>query len=366
MAAASRSVWSHALDVVKLATTPLAPSDFLELVAPLQARHSLRARIESVREETADARTLTLRPARGWSGHRAGQFAPLGVTIEGRILRRTYSISSAPERRDGCITVTVKAVPGGRVSTFLTREAKPGDYVTLGPAQGEFVVDEARDERRLFLTAGSGVTPVASIVRALAERGRLGDAIHVHYAPRATEAIFGAELQALAARHPGYRYVLVSTREGTARNRFTREALDAAASDWRARSAWACGPRALLDEVESCFAAAGRSTALNVERFQAKLAPSELGASEASGGRVRFGRSKRDVEADGRTPLLRVAEGAGVNAPHGCRMGICHSCDATMVSGCVRDLRTGKRIEEPGSRIQVCVCAAAGDVEIAL
>ena len=363
MAATSRSAWSHALEVVRLATTPLAPSDFLELVAPLQARHSLRARIESVREEAAGARTLTLRPAKGWSGHRAGQFATVGVTVDGRIVTRTYSISSPPGRRDGCITITVKGVPGGKVSTVLTRDAKPGDYVTLGPAQGDFVVDEARDEGRLFLTAGSGVTPVASIVRALAERGELADVIHVHYAPSAHEAIFHAELRELAAKHPGYRYVLLTTREGAETNRFTRAALEAAAPDWRDRATWACGPRALLDEIEACFAQAGRSAALTVERFQAKLAPPDPGAS---GGRVRFGRSRREVEADGRTPLLHIAEGAGVKAPHGCRMGICHSCDATMVSGCVRDLRTGKQIDEPGTRIQVCVCAAAGDVEIAL
>jgi ferredoxin len=80
---------------------------------------------------------------------------------------------------------------------------------------------------------------------------------------------------------------------------------------------------------------------------------------------VRFLASRAEARSDGRTPLLRVAEGAGVNAPHGCRMGICHSCDATLVAGCVRDLRTGD-LAEPGARVQICVCAAAGDVELDL
>ena len=102
---------------------------------------------------------------------------------------------------------------------------------------------------------------------------------------------------------------------------------------------------------------------VRVERFRAKLAPA---APDACGGRVRFGRSQRELDGDGATPLLQLAERAGLNPPHGCRIGICHSCDATMRSGAVRDLRTGRRIDEPGARIQPCVCAAAGDVEIDL
>ena len=72
------------------------------------------------------------------------------------------------------------------------------------------------------------------------------------------------------------------------------------------------------------------------------------------------------MEAGGHAPLLRVAEDAGLNPPHGCRMGICHSCDATLISGCVRDLRTGALCGEPGQKVQICVCAAAGNVELAL
>jgi ferredoxin len=88
----------------------------------------------------------------------------------------------------------------------------------------------------------------------------------------------------------------------------------------------------------------------------------------AAGGEatVRFTTTATETRAARRTPLLRVAEDAGIAAPHGCRMGICHTCDTTLVSGCVRDLRTGDRIDEPGARIQVCVCAAESDVELAL
>ena len=362
----SRSIWSRVADVAGLATTPLAPSHYLSLVSPLSATHTLNARVESVTDETADARTLRLRPGRGWRRHRAGQFVRVGAEIDGRVVTRTYSISSAPERSDGCITITVKVVAGGKMSRHLARDVKPGHYVTLAPAQGDFVVPEGAPVKALFVTAGSGVTPVAAMVRSFALRGAMPDAVHVHYAPRRRDAIFAAELAQIAAAHPRYRFFLVETREesGPARPaRFGRAELEALAPDWESRQAWACGPQPLLASIEGTFLAASRAESLHVERFQPLLAPAD---PSASGGRVRFGRSRAEVEASGHASLLEVAEKAGVSAPHGCRMGICHSCDTTLVSGCVRDLRSGRRIGEPGARVQVCVCAAAGDVELSL
>jgi ferredoxin len=102
---------------------------------------------------------------------------------------------------------------------------------------------------------------------------------------------------------------------------------------------------------------------IRMERYQAKLPAS---VPNGAGGKVRFAKSGVESRADGRTALLVVAENAGIAAPHGCRMGICHSCDTTLVSGCVRDLRTGNDITECGARVQVCVSAAAGDVELDL
>jgi ferredoxin-NADP reductase len=365
-ASPSRSFWSRALDVASLVATPLSPTDYLELVLPLRASRGADARIariESVWDETKDARTLTLRPGRGWRAHRAGQFVRVSAPVDGRVMTRTYSITSSADRADGCITITVKAVQGGRMSRFLVRDAKPGDYVTLGLPQGDFVLPE-RPTEPLFITAGSGITPVMSMLRTFESRAAMPYAVHVHYAPSAREAILAPELGRIAAANPRYRFILVTTRErDQGGGRFERAQLDALVPDWRSREAWVCGPEGLLDAAEACFAAAGRAEHLHMERFRAKLAPAP--ANDA-GGRVRFGLSKRDVEARGNESLLAVAEAAGVNAPHGCRMGICHSCDATMVSGCVRDLRTGHRIDEPGARVQVCVCAAAGDVEIAL
>lgn len=346
---------------------PLRHSHYIELVNPLWTRHVLMARVVALRDETADTRTLTLRPGRGWRSHRAGQYVRLGVPIDGKRHTRTYSISSPPGRSDGCITVTVKAIEGGRVSQHLVRHVKVGDYLPLGEPQGDFTTPESMPVHPLFITAGSGITPVMSMLRSyVAEYDVIPDVAHMHYAPHALDVIFGAELQQLQGTQPHYQLHKYYTRasEHAARQHFSPAQLEEACPDWREREVWACGPSALLDAVEAHWAQAGLSRQLHVERFRARVAA--VAADGARQGRVIFIGSAVEAESDGCTNLLRVAEDAGLNPPHGCRMGICHGCNTTLVSGCVRDTRTGALIAEAGDVVQVCVCTAVGDVELAL
>jgi ferredoxin-NADP reductase len=343
------------------------PAHYVELLSPLASSH--KARVEHVRDEAPGVKTIVLRPGRGWRGHRAGQHVRVSVAIDGRLVTRTYSISSAPERRGGCIDITVKAQ--GRVSNAL-HAIEVGAFVTLGAPGGEFALpetlertmsggDAAGDQQRLlFVTGGSGVTPIAAMLRSLAARNVMPDVVHVHYARSAGDVIFGEELRCLSVDHPGYRLIEIHTAED--RRRFDGGRLAELVPDWQTREAWACGPQSLLDAIGHVYA--GRPQ-LHVERFRAALA---VLPANASGGRVRFAASapQQLIEADAATPLLHVAERAGLAPKSGCRMGICHTCDSTLVAGCVRDLRTGVAIDEPGARVQICVCAAAGDVELAL
>lgn len=323
------------------------------------------ARVEGLLDETRSARTLVLRPARGWAGHRPGHYVPVGVEIAGRRHVRTYSIASAPERFEdaGCIAITVKAIEAGLVSRHLVGEIRRGDRLWLGPAEGAFVLPETIPARTLFVTAGSGITPVMSMLRSLDAGGALPDIVHVHHAPRAGDVIFGAEVADLAKAHPAYRLHMVYTRDGSAPTRLTPRRIGAMCPDWRSRETWACGPRSLLDAVESQWGRADLAPRLHVERFQASLAAPRPGAV---GGRVRFGRSGREIDADASTSLLQAAEAAGLAPRHGCRMGICHSCTTTLRAGCVRDLRNGSIVDQPGAKVQICICTAAGPVELEL
>ncbi|MBL7497639.1 ferredoxin reductase [Frankia sp. CNm7] len=359
-----------------LLTTPLRADDFLELVNPLWSRRQLWGRVEAVRRETPDVATLTIRPGRGWREHRPGQYVGTAVRVAGVWRHRPYSVSSAPGRPDGCFQITVKAARDGRVSRRLVFEAAPGTAIRLDSPAGEFVLPEEVPERVLFLTAGSGITPVMSMLRHLALRDAMPDVVLLHSARTPEDVIFGAELRALAGRFPRLRLHECHTRpaRGTVdpdRARSQRLAgLLAVCPDWSRRSTWACGPSGLLAEVETLWSEAGVADRLRVERFHPAVAspavPGPGGSGGGGGASVHFTRSGRRVATDGATPLLHAGESAGVLMPSGCRMGICRGCVARLGAGRVRDLRTGVEHGEAGELVQTCVSAAAGDVDIDL
>jgi ferredoxin-NADP reductase len=344
---------------------PLRSSHYLELVNPLWSTHALQARVVAVWDETADARTLTLKPGRNWRAHRPGQHIRVGVPIDGKQYTRTYSISSAPEREDECITVTVKAITNGRMSHRLVRQIQVGDYLPIGIPQGDFMLPEAMPVAPLFISAGSGITPIMSMLRSLVAQERLPHVTHLHYAPHAHDVIFGAELRELAQKHARYKLHLHYTRDGqrSEDRHFSAARLTALCPDWRERETYACGPQGLLDALEQHFAEAGLEKRLHTERFRAKVASAP---TEITPGQVTFSKSRVTAKSDGVVNLLRLAEDHGLNPPHGCRMGICHGCDATLKAGCVRDLRTNTLHNEPGQTVQICICAAAGDAELEL
>ncbi|MGV0625054.1 ferredoxin reductase [Mycolicibacter minnesotensis] len=354
-----RRGWNALRRIAAQITTPLLPDDYLQLANPLWSARELRGRVLEVRRETVDSATLVIRPGWGFDfDYRAGQYIGIGLLVDGRWRWRSYSLTSPPVSGARTISITVKAMPEGFLSSHLVDGVARGTIVRLAAPQGQFVLPEPAPASVLFVTAGSGITPVMAMLRTLARRGALHDVVHLHSAPTAAESLFADELAALARAHPGYRLVLRATRDqGRLQLRGT-EALDDAVPDWRDRQAWACGPSELLADAERVWAAGGIADQLHVERFTLTRA-----GAAAAGGTVTFAASGRSVVADAATTLLEAGESAGVAMPFGCRIGICHTCVVTLVAGQVRDLRSGED-HEPGARIQTCVCAAAGDCEL--
>jgi stearoyl-CoA 9-desaturase NADPH oxidoreductase len=355
------TVSQRLLEAVAWLTTPLLPDDYLELVDPLWSSRQISGRVQDVQPETRDSATVVIRPGRGWTGHRAGQYVRVGVEVDGVRHWRSFSISSPPQRPDGCITITVKAVREGLVSPYLVRRMVSGSIVWLTTAEGDFVLPDELPARLLFLTAGSGITPVAAILRDLAARGQMPDTLLVHSAPTPGDVIFGGELRAMAARFTGLRLHERHTRIAARRGRLTMAGLARICPDWRLRQTWACGPTGMVEDAERHWRRAGLADQLHVECFHPALSP-----GGGRGGWVRFTTSGREVDADGAVPLLLVGENAGVLMPSGCRMGICYTCVARLHSGRVRDLRTGSEHGDEGELIQTCVSAAAGPVAIDL
>src|SRR5687767_7972110 len=162
--------------------TPLLPDDYLELINPLWSTRELRGRVERIHHETDDAVTILIRPGWEWEGHEPGQYLRVGVVVDGVHHWRAYSLTSDPGRPDGFISITPKLVEEGTVSPYLTRDARPGTVVRLGGVEGTFTLPETLPEKMLFITAGSGITPVMAMLRCLARRHRLTDVVHVHSA----------------------------------------------------------------------------------------------------------------------------------------------------------------------------------------
>ncbi|MDT5257064.1 MAG: stearoyl-CoA 9-desaturase oxidoreductase, partial [Mycobacterium sp.] len=236
--------------VARLLTTPLVPQDFFDLVNPLASSTDLRGRIEAIEPETGRAATVRIRVGRGWRGHRAGQYVRLGVDIDGVRQWRTYSITSSP-RQTSHITVTVKAVADGLVSNYLVHEATAGTLVHLDHATGDFTLPTPLPDKLLFVTAGSGITPVLGMLRA--HLPELADVVLVHSSGRAGDVIFGEELREFA-RDGAIRLIEHHT---DGRPRLTAQGLTELVGDWEQRDAWACGPGGLLDDLETHYAAAG-------------------------------------------------------------------------------------------------------------
>jgi len=295
---------------------------------------------------------------RGWRGHRAGQYVRLGVDIDGVRQWRTYSITSSitskPEQSSH-ITVTVKAIDGGLVSNYLVHQATAGTLVHLDHAAGDFTLPTPLPGKLLFVTAGSGITPVMGMLRA--HRQELTDVVLVHSARSADDVIFGEELRALA-RDGAIRLIEHHTTGGP---RLTARGLAELVPDWKQRDAWACGPGGLLDDLEKHYAAAGLDARLRTERFRAAALPT------GDGGAVTFTHSGVTAETNDGTTLLEAGECNGVLMPAGGRMGVCFGCVVPLRSGTVRDVRNGDLTSaSPGDGVlvQTCISAAAGPCQL--
>ncbi|PWK52537.1 ferredoxin reductase [Actinoplanes xinjiangensis] len=355
--AVTQKVRDGAWRVVELITTPVVPADYLDVIAPLRNPTVLRARIDAVRPETAKAVTLVLRPGRGWQPHRPGQYVRLGVDVDGVRLWRAYSVSSAAGRADGRFTVTVNAVENGVVSSYLLKNARKGMLVHLDLPDGEFLLPEQRPAKALFVTAGSGITPVMGMLRSALHE--LSDVVVVHSARTAEDVVFGAELRDLAAQGR----IRLIERHTLADGRLKPDGLADLVPDLFERETWACGPGQLLDDLEEHWADAGVADRLHIERFRTVV----LVAGD--GGTVTFEKSGLVVDAPGGTSILEAGEAAGQLMKSGCRMGICYKCVLPMREGIVRDLRDGtittaSEVDGDKPLIQTCISAAAGPCRI--
>jgi ferredoxin-NADP reductase len=348
-----------ALGAMRALFSPLLPDDYIEMINPLWSTQELRGRIERIQSQAGNAATIEIRPGYEWEGHAPGQFIRIGVVVDGVFHWRAYSLTSDPDDPSGCVSVTPKLVEGGKVTPYLLSEARPGEVLRLGGVEGDFILPDPVPESMLFITAGSGVTPIMSMLRHLDRQDEIRDIVHLHSAPTMDDVIFGDRLGDLDDRHPGYRlHVQVTSEQG----RMKPGDLDRLCPDWQEREAFASGPGDMLDALADHWERTGDPEHLLMERFQPKLGEWEDG----EGGTIKFTESEVEAESDGSKPILVAGEEAGLDLPFGCREGICHTCIGKLCTGRIRDLRNGKIVGQEGEMVRTCINAPEGPIEIAL
>ncbi|BBZ11244.1 oxidoreductase [Mycobacterium branderi] len=336
--------------LVDLLTGPHGVDRYTEQLDPTWTLGEARAKVVDVRR-TPRSVTLTLRPNAAFDRHvQAGQYVNVTVDVDGRRHTRCYS----PANAEGSpfLELTVGRHDGGLVSSHLYEHARPGMVVGLAGVGGDFVLPTPRPRRILFVSGGSGITPVMAMLRTLVAEGHTGELAFVHYARTPAEANYRDELAAM----PRVRVLRGYTRsgDGDLDGRFGPEHLAAAMPSPDA--VFVCGPPALVSAVhEHC-------DNVYTESF---VAPTIEVPAKPSGGRVTFADSGIEVVDDGRS-LLEQAEAAGLTPESGCRMGICHTCTRRKTCGVVRNLTTGAVSTAPDDDVQICVSVPVGDVDIAL
>ena len=344
----------------KAMTTPLLPDDYFALVRPTWSTRESTGTVVRTIKHHGNAVSIVIKPDFEWPKHKPGQYLRIGMEINGIRHWRAYSITSDPDHPNGLVSITVKHTEGGRMSPVFNNKVEPGQRVFLGEVEGEFVLPDPLPKRTLFLSAGSGVTPIMSMLRELERHNSLDDAVHIHSAKTKDDVILGTPLRALAQRQEGYSLVEYYTSE---RPRFCPADLDELCPDWRLRETFLSGPRELIDDIEKHFANEGLADRLHLERFQPVIG---VGGGSGNGGTVRFRVSDLEAECDSGVSILVGGEDAGAKLPFGCRMGICHTCVGRLRDGAVRDLRTGSITEANGQMVRTCVNAPEGEIEIDL
>lgn len=309
------------------------------------------ARLRARRWVAQDMLALTLQPNGNWQGACAGQHIQLYQPVDGVRLSRSYSLTAV--QADGTVEIAIKRHPGGRLSNRLLDYLAVGDVVEIGAPYGELQWP-AEADAVVLLAAGSGLTPLLGLLRQALAKGFSAPVELVHYVRDAAQQAFAPELQALQAQYCNLRVRwMLSSEVG----RFSPEHVAQIA----ASHALTCGPSGFVASVRAWWGSTGARAPVQAESFS----PPELNQGAGhSPLLMRFARAQREVLGDGARSLLEQAEANGLRPAHGCRQGVCASCTCLLLSGAVRDLRSGAVHSEPGQPIRLCVSVPLGDVVV--
>ncbi len=348
-----------------------------------------RLRVARIFRETPNVKTFRLMNPLGGPlpfAYLPGQFLTVAVPIDGKTVRRSYTIASSPTQQDYA-ELTVKHEPGGVVSGYLDGRVDEGDLLECSGPTGSFTFTGRECKCILLIGAGVGITPLMSVLRYLVDRSWPGDIFLLYSCKTPGDIIFREELAYLQLRHPNLKVVVtVSRPEGTdwagPTGRIGKELIASSVPDLASRYVHICGPVPFMEAMKRELADLGVPPGrIKAEAFGPALgrpeppppqAPPPLAAGETAAAArtdlpaVTFSRSGKSAALPPDKVVLEVADEIGVEIDNSCRVGTCGICRVKLLSGEVTmAVEDGL---EPGDRekriILACQAKSAGDVTV--
>ncbi len=285
-----------------------------------------------------------------------GQFSSVVLDIDGKRVVRSYSISSPPTR-PYLLELTIKRVPGGLVSNWMPDNLKIGDQVRLKGPKGKFCLEPGKIPKKiLFVSAGSGVTPIMSMSRWLCDISADVDIKFYCSVRSSQDIVFGKEIEMMTERYRLFTPCVISTTRGQNEpwtgltGRVNPQMVQMVAPDLHERQVYMCGPEGFMEAVREILHGLDFDfDNLHAESFggirTASASKPKL-ASESAAMTVQFAQAGKTVAADGSQTLLEVAEDHDVDIDYGCRSGSCQDCKVRLLSGDVDGGRDGLSADE--------------------
>ena len=318
-----------------------------------------------------------------------GQFITLRLQMGGRAVDRCYTISTPPTRPH-LIGITVKRQPGGLVSNWLHDTMGPGLRISADGPFGLFSVARHPAGKYLFLSAGSGITPLMSMTRTLHDLGADTDVLFVHSARTPSDIVFQRELDVMASVAPTLRVAHVCERDSPRepwvglRGFLSDEMLRVLAPDLHERDVFCCGPAPYMAAVRRMLVTAGfdmtryHEESFSFEELTVEAAPAPAGSAGADGSQppsagaqpvvfsVEFVRSGRTFLCGADENVLDAAHAAGLAPPSSCGQGMCGTCKTTMLSGSVDMQHQGgiRAREIAQDKLLICCSKPLSDLRI--
>lgn len=334
--------------------------------------------------EAPGVKTFVFRPPSGATFlFRAGQFVTFELPMPGGPEHRTYTISSSPTT-NAYVSVTVKAQPDGKGgSKWMLENLQPGMRLkAFGPA-GIFHLPRQPDGKYLFVSAGSGITPMMSMASFLFERGEEPDITFVACARKPSELMFRKRLEYMASRVQGLKLNFVVGQDEPYevwtgyRGRFNQLMLGLMAPDYLEREVYCCGPEGFMQSVRDMLNALGydmsryrqESFGAPPETVEDIVAPEgDVVPKEEAPAEIVFAASGVAASCTETDTVLAVAKRSGLNIPSGCTFGVCGTCKVRKTAGEVHMVHNGGISEDDieAGYILACCSKPLGKVEVAV